>query len=123
MPRWPNSAVAARNASDWVRPVVCDVGGPMWAPITSGGISIEAPRWIVWRSSASLQSLVHTRSVRCEDPVVDPRPARRAALDLDVGMARAQLVEQPVQRQRLGVRAGRAVGAGALRRGRGSCPT
>ncbi len=38
--------------------------GPMWAPITSGGMNIDAPRWIVWRSRASLQSLVHTRSVR-----------------------------------------------------------
>ena len=38
--------------------------GPMWAPISSGGISIEAPRWIVWRSRASLQSLVQTRTVR-----------------------------------------------------------
>ena len=38
--------------------------GPMWAPIISAGMSIDAPRWIVWRSSGSLQSLVHTRTVR-----------------------------------------------------------
>ena len=42
MPKWPNRAVAARNASVWVRPVVCAVGGPTWAPITSSGISIDA---------------------------------------------------------------------------------
>ena len=67
-PKWPNSAVAARNASDWVRPVVWACGGPTWQPITDGGISVEAWRWIVWRSSASLQSLVHTRSVRVRMP-------------------------------------------------------
>ena len=46
-PRWPNIAVAARNESDCVRPVVCARVGPMWAPMSSGGINMDAPRWMV----------------------------------------------------------------------------
>ena len=49
-----------------------------------------------------------------EDAEVDAGAARRAALELDVGMAPAQLVEQPVERQRLCVRAGPPLGAAGL---------
>ena len=49
-----------------------------------------------------------------QDLVIDPRPARRAALDLDVGMGGAELVEESIQRECLGVRAGRAVGTRSL---------
>ena len=95
----------------------------MCAPISSGGMSIDAPRWIAWRSSASLQSLVQTRSVRREDLEVDARAARRAALDLDGRVPRPELVEEPVHGEGLRVHAGHAVGAAALDVARGSCPT
>ncbi len=49
-----------------------------------------------------------------QDLEVDTRPAAGAALDLDAGVAGAQLVEQPVQRQRLGVGAGLVVATAAL---------
>ena len=101
MPRWPNSAVAARNASVCVRPVVCAVGGPMCAPITSGGINIEAPRWIVWRSRASLQSLVQTRSVRRRIPRSMRAPPDEQLSISTSGCAAPQLVEQSIQRERL----------------------
>ena len=45
-----------------------------------------------------------------QDLVIDPCPARRATLDLDIGMGGAELVEQPIHRQCLGVGAGRTVG-------------
>jgi len=47
MPACPNRAVAARNDSSWTRPVVCARGGPMWAPISSGGRNRPVHRWIV----------------------------------------------------------------------------
>ena len=49
-----------------------------------------------------------------EDAEVDPRPARRAALDLHAGVPCAQLVEQRVQGERLGVGAGPAGRRGGL---------
>ena len=64
MPKWPSRAVAARKSSRWVRPVVCATGPPRWAPSISGGTSSEVQRWIRCRSTASMVSLGHTRSVR-----------------------------------------------------------
>ena len=108
------SRCAARKASVCVRPVVCDVGGPMWAPISSGGDQHRGATL----DRLALECVV---AVARPDPngapqdlVIDPRAARRAALDLDVGMGRAELVEQPVQRERLGVRAGRTIGTRRL---------
>ena len=68
IPKWPNSAVAARNERSCVRPVVCARGGPTCEPTSSGGSSSCVQRWIDWRSSASLVSLAHTRSVRARIP-------------------------------------------------------
>jgi hypothetical protein len=59
-----------------------------------------------------LQSLVQTRSVRSQDLVVDATAAARTRLELDRRMTGAQLVEQRVHRERLGVR---ACGAGRTR--------
>jgi hypothetical protein len=97
MPKWPNSAVAPRKARDVVRPVVCVVGGPMWAPMSSSGTSSDVQRWICWRSSGSLLSLVQIRSVRARIARVGARSAGGAALDLDVRVHRAQLVEERVE--------------------------
>ena len=46
--------------------------------------------------------------------MVDATAARRAALELDVRVRRAELVEQSVHRERLGVGAGCALGTGTL---------
>jgi hypothetical protein len=86
----------------------------MWAPITSGGDE---------HRRAALDRLPLERVVAVagpdavgalQDRVVDPAAAARAALDLDVRMAGAQLVEQPVQRERLRVRPRGAVGTAPL---------
>ena len=57
-----------RIGSATARPVVCATGGPTCAPSSSGGSSRVVQRWICWRSTASLQSEVHTRSVRSSTP-------------------------------------------------------
>ena len=67
----PFDAQVAEQCRDRAEPEAVRAAGgvrasaaPMCAPISSGGINIDGPRWIVWRSSASLQSLAQTRSVR-----------------------------------------------------------
>ena len=94
MPKWPSSAVAARNSSRCVRPVVWATGPPRWAPSISGGTSSEVQRWIRCRSTASMVSLrpdpvgagEHLRGRsgrrrwrRSRSPGRDARPAARRA--------------------------------------------
>ena len=105
MPKWPNSADGAAEGQ---------VVGPArrvrrrrarrgCRPARAAAAAGSSAGWS-GRSRASLLSLAQTRSVRARMPEVDPAAARGAGLDLDAGVPRAQLVEQPVERQRLGVR-------------------
>ena len=82
----------------------------MWEPISSGGTSCAVQRWIVWRSSGSMQSETQTRSVRSRMPRSTRPPPDEQRLDLDPGVGGLQLVEQPVDGQRLRVDAGRPSG-------------
>ncbi len=101
MPRWPNTAVAARKPRSWTRPVVCDRPEAMCAPINSGGISWAVQRVMCWRSNGSMQSETHTRSVRSSTPRSTRASARRARLDLQAWVGGADLVEQAVEGERL----------------------
>ena len=114
MPKWPNSAVAARNAQRMgaprrVRRRRADVGAHHLRRDQHRGVTLDR---------LALQSVVAVAGPHplgaLEDGQVDAAPARRAALELDVGVAPAQLVEHHVQRRRLGVRAGAPVGAGGV---------
>ena len=77
----------------WVRPVVCAVGGPTCAPEhfqrdQHRGMALDR---------LALEGVVavarpHPFSA-LQDAEVDARPARRTALELDVGMAPAKFVE------------------------------
>ncbi len=103
MPKWPSRAVAARNPSRCVRPVVWATGPPRWVPSISGGTSSEVQRWIRCRSTASMVSLGHTRSVRVSTSrSIRPPPLAQVSIS-SRGVRGAQLVEQPVERQRLPV--------------------
>ena len=55
---------AVAGGQVWVRAVVCDHAPPTCAPMSSGGRRYEKPRWIVWRSTASLRSISETRARR-----------------------------------------------------------
>jgi hypothetical protein len=68
MPACANRAVISRKDSDVVRLVVCDRAAATWAPISSGGISCAVHRWMCCRSTGSLQSEAHTRSVCWRTP-------------------------------------------------------
>ena len=113
MPNEPNSAVPARKPRSWVRPVVCACGGPTWLPTSSGGSSWPVHRWICCRSSGSMQSLAQTRSVRSRTSRSTRRPPDEHDSISTPGVAGAQLVEQPVERDGLGVHAGPPVRAAA----------
>ena len=122
MPKWPNRAVMARKDRSWVRAVVCDVVGPMCPPTSSGGTTTPVQRWMVWRSSASLQSEPQIRSVRSRMPEVHPGAAGRAAFNFDAGMGLAEFIEQPVGGEGLFVDGG-APGVAVFDAGPGSGPT
>ncbi len=51
-----------------MRPVVCDRGGADVRSDQLGRQQQAVQRWICWRSSGSMQSLAHTRSVRSSTP-------------------------------------------------------
>ena len=60
-------------------------------------------RWMVWRSSASLLSLVQMRSV-CSSMPRSTRPPPEAQLSISIAwMPSAQLVEQAIERDGLAV--------------------
>jgi len=65
----PNGVLGWVKRTDvQVRPVVWSIGEPTCAPSISGGTSSPVHHWICCRSRASLQSEVHTRSVRARMP-------------------------------------------------------
>ena len=117
------SPSTVRNASECTRPVVCERVGPMCAPITSGGISIDAPHWMVCRSSASLQSLVHTRSVRRRISwSMRAPPLLQLSISTPGWRARSSSSE-PIERQRLAHACPPRRRHRCPARGCGSCPT
>ena len=106
MPRWPKIAVAARKPRSWWRPVVCERPDAMCEPRYSGGSSCPVQRSMRCRSSGSMQSDTHTRSVRSSTARSTRAPPDEQDSISRSGMGGAELVEQPVERQRLGVHAG-----------------
>ena len=104
------------------RPELERLGAPGRVGVRRADVAPHHRRWHQ-RRGVALDDLALERVVAVarphplgpgEDAEVDPRPARRAALDLDVGVACAQLVEQRVQGERLGVGAGPAGRRGGL---------
>ena len=104
MPKWPNSAVAARNDRSCVRPVVWACGGPTCAPISSGGSSSAGPALDAAGARARRWCrCAQTRSVRARMPRSTRAPPDEQDSISTPGWRGAQLVEQPVDGERLRV--------------------
>ena len=93
-----------REALD--RPVVWARGGPMWAPMTSGGNRWEKPRWMSGVRAASLQSEVQIRAVRRRIPASARPPPEAHDSNSTPGWAAPSASSSRYRATGLAVRAG-----------------